>query len=115
MADPTWYTATNAKSDLGIAVSAKQLAMAQEECLRFRGLALTTAVPPTESFAQGVVYQALANKQSSQAAPNDETGNETNSVRVYPMDKKIQAMLIIPDTDPDDTTRDRGRVRSLIG
>jgi hypothetical protein len=111
----TWYTASSAKSDLGIPVSAKQLAMAQEECLRFKGLAITTATPPSESFAQGVVYQALANKQSSQAGPQDELGNENNSVRVYPMDKKIQAMLIIPDVDPDDATRDRGRVGSLIG
>ncbi|MFD8769553.1 hypothetical protein [Microbacterium oxydans] len=111
----TWYTSAEAKSELGIHVSAKQLDAAQEQCLRIKGLALTTATPPTESFAQGVAYQALANKQASQAAPNDEMGGETNSVRVYPLDKKILAMLIIPSDDVDDAARDRGHVGSLIG
>lgn len=112
---PTWYTPPNAKSDLGITVSAKQLAAAQEQCLRFKGLALTTAVPPSESFAQGVVYQALANKQASQVTAADDLGGETNGVRVFPMDKKITGMLIIPSTDPTDPTRDRGHIDSLIG
>jgi hypothetical protein len=97
---PTWYTASTAKSDLGITVSEKQLAAAREQCLRVKGLSLWTPAPPTESFAQGVVYQALANKQASQVATTDELGGEINGVRVYPLDAKIMALLIIPAPAP---------------
>lgn len=115
MPDPTWYTAGDAKTELNITVSPKGLAAAQEQCLRIKGLSLTTAAPPTESFAQGVVWQALANKQATQAAVNDDIGGEGNSVRVYPFDKKIMALLILPSEDGDDDAHDHGRVRSLIG
>ncbi|MGN7978110.1 hypothetical protein ACTJJ4_11080 [Microbacterium sp. 22195] len=110
-----WYTPDKAKSDLGISVSAKQLAAAQEQCLRIKGLAFDTTEAPTESFAQGVAYQALANKQASQASAGDELGGETQRVRVTPLDFKIMSMLIIPAPDADDPTRDAGRVGSLIG
>lgn len=116
MAEPLeWYTAGTAKSELNITVSSRGLAAAQEQCLQKKGLAITTATPPTESFAQGVVLQALANKQASQASVNDEMGGEGNSVRVYPFDRKIMALLIVPNQDGDDDHRDHGRVRSLIG
>lgn len=110
-----WYTPENALNDLGIKVSGKQLAAAQEQCLRIKGLALDTATAPTESFAQGVAYQALANKQASQASVGDELGGETQRVRVTPLDHKIMSMLIIPTPNADDPTRDTGRVDSLIG
>ncbi|WP_341934720.1 hypothetical protein MRBLWO14_000292 [Microbacterium sp. LWO14-1.2] len=116
MPDPlTWYTAGDAKSELNITVSSRGLAAAQEECLRIKGLAITTATPPSASFALGVVYQALANKQSAAAGTNDETGGETNSVRLYPFDRKIMGLLIVPNQDGDDDPHDHGRVRSLIG
>lgn len=115
MADPTWYSAGNAQNELNIKVTAKGLAAAQEQCLRIKGLSLTTTAPPTESFAQGVVLQALANKQAGQVAPTDDMGGETNSVRVQPFDRKIMALLILPDEDSDDDPHDHGRVRSLIG
>lgn len=112
----TWYTADTALSQLNIKVTDKGLTAAREQCLRFKGLALDTELAPSESFAQGVVYQALANKNSAQATgETDEIGGETNRVRVFPMDKKVQAMLIIPSADPADPTRDTGRVGSLIG
>lgn len=110
-----WYTSSNALSDLGIKVSDKQLAAAREQCLRVKGLALDTTPSPSESFAQGVVYQALANKQASQVASTDELGGETNRVRVTPLDWKILSMLIIPAPDEDDPTRDTSHVASLIG
>lgn len=110
-----WYTSENAKTDLGINVSEKQLAAAREQCLRVKGLAIDTAAAPTESFAQGVAYQALANKQASQASVGDELGGETQRVRVTPLDFKIMSMLIIPAHDADDATLDTGRVGSLIG
>lgn len=111
-----WYTPENALSDLGIKVSTKQLAAAREQCLRVKGLALDTETAPTESFAQGVAYQALANKQASQAAvATDDLGGETNRVSVFPLDSKIMSMLIIPAPDANDPTRDTGRVDSLIG
>lgn len=111
----TWYTPQTAESDLGIKVSAKQLATAQEQCLRVKGLALTTAQAPSESFAQGVVYQALANRQASQASPAGDLGGEANRVNVTPLDWKILSMLIIPSPDADDPTRDAGHVGTLIG
>lgn len=115
MADaPAWYTASTARSELNIAVSERGLAAAQEQCLRFKGLALTTDAPPTESFAQGVVLQALANKQAAQAGPTDEMGGETQAVRLYSFDRRIRELLILPGEDADDT-HDHGRVRSLIG
>ncbi|OJU42021.1 MAG: hypothetical protein BGN97_04505 [Microbacterium sp. 69-10] len=110
-----WYSATTAKSDLGISVSDKQLAAAQEQCLRIKGLALDTAASPSESFAQGVVYQALANKQASQASAAGELGSDTNRVNVTPLDYKILSMLIIPAPDPDDPARDLGHIGTLIG
>jgi len=115
MAVPTWYTAGEAQSELNIKVSAKGLAAAQEQCLRIKGLALTTDAPPTESFAQGVVLQALANKQAGQVAPTDDMGGEANSVRVQPFDRKIMALLILPSEDSAIDPHDHGRVRSLIG
>lgn len=111
----SWYSQTTAKSQLNLTVSDKGLAAAQEQCLRIRSLSLTTAEAPSESFAQGVVYQALANAQAASADSTDEVGMSTNGVRLYPLDRKIQAMLIIPDTDPDDATRDTGYVSSLVG
>lgn len=110
-----WYTAATAKSNLGITVSEKQLAAAQEQCLRIKGLALDTSAAPSESFAQGVVYQALANKQAAAASPTGELGGETYRVNVTPLDWKILSMLIIPAPDPDDPTRDLGHVGTLIG
>lgn len=110
-----WYTQELAKTELGINVSTKQLAAAREQCLRIKGLALSTADAPSESFAQGVVYQALANKQASQASAGGELGGETSRVNVTPMDHKILSMLIIPAPDPDDPTRDLGHVGTLIG
>lgn len=117
MADPTWYDASAAKTDMNISVTDKGLTAAREQCLRFVGLSIDTETPPSESFAQGVVLQALANKQASQAAGGDaDLGGQANSVRVWPMDKKIQSLLIIPAPSADETDgRDHGRVRSLIG
>lgn len=112
-----WYTASTATTEMNVKVTQKGLDAAREQCLRFKGLALDTETPPSESFAQGVVLQALANKQAAQASGGDadETGGETNRVRLFPMDKKIQALLIIPSPDPDNAGRDTGRVGSLIG
>ena len=110
-----WYTASNAKTELNLVVTAKGLAAAQEQCLRAKGLALNTAAAPSELFAQGVVYQALANKQAAAAAPNDEIGAASNGVRLYPLEKRIMAMLIIPAPVDGDTARDAGHVRSLVG
>lgn len=118
MADPTWYTADTARSELAIVVTGKGLAVAQEQCLQRLGLPLTLTVPPSESFAQGVVYQALANKQATQADTTDEYGSTQGGVRLYPFDKKIMSMLIVPSPVVDDegtATGDNGRVRSLIG
>ena len=118
MADPTWYTADNARSDLAIVVTEKGLSAAREQCLQRLGLPITLAVPPSESFAQGVVYQALANRQATQADTGDEYGRAQGGVRLYPFDKKIMALLIIPSPVVDDegtATGDNGRVRSLIG
>lgn len=112
---PAWYTAATAKADLNVTVTTKGLAAAQEQCLRVRGLALDTASAPSESFAQGVVYQALANAQAAQADQGDEWGSATNGVRLYPMDKKIVALLIIPATSEDAPGTDFGYVRSLVG
>jgi len=92
----TWHTAETARTDLGITVSDRQLAAAREQCLRIKGLSLSTPIPPSESFAQGVVYQALANKQASQASAGGELGGETSRVNVTPLDGKIMSMLIIP-------------------
>lgn len=112
----TWHDPASAKTALGISVSDAQLNLAREECLHRRGLVATLAEPPSQSFADGVVYQALANKQSSQANSNDEMGGNDNSVRLYPFDKKIQAMLIVPDSFAiTDEIRDHSYVRSLVG
>lgn len=110
-----WPTTATAKSDFNIAATEAQLVTARQECLRAVGLALDTAEPPSESFREGVAMQALANQHSTQADMTDYAGGETNGVRLYPMSKQIRAKLIIPDPDPDDTGRDRGLVRSLIG
>lgn len=110
-----WYTPETAKNTLGITVSAKQLAAAQEQCLRVKGLALTTAPAPSESFAQGVVYQALANKQAAQASSAGDLGGETQRVNVTPLDWKILSMLIVPSSDVDDPARDTSHIGSLIG
>lgn len=113
----TWYTSSTAQTEMSIKVTQKGLDAAKEQCLRFKGLALDTAAPPSESFAQGVVMQALANRHSAQASAGDDDaiGGESNRVRLFPMDKKIQALLIIPSPDPDNAARDTGRVDSLIG
>ncbi|QMU97982.1 hypothetical protein FVO59_12800 [Microbacterium esteraromaticum] len=110
-----WYTPESAKTALGISVSAKQLAAAQEQCLRVKGLSLTATTAPSESFAQGVVYQALANKQTAAASPAGDLGGETNRVNVAPLDWKILSMLIVPAPDAGDPTRDTSHVGSLIG
>jgi hypothetical protein len=118
MTAPTWYTATSAKSTLNIAVTDAGLAVAQEQCLRVKGLALSTLTPPSASFAQGVVYQALANKQASQASTEDDFGGGPQPVRLYPLDKKIMSMLIVPSPVTDDADAeigDNGFVGSLIG
>jgi hypothetical protein len=91
-----WYTAATAKSELNLTVTTAGLDVAREQCLRVKGLALTTLEAPSKSFAQGVVFQALANAQSAKADERDEFGSVTNGVRLYPMDRKILAMLIIP-------------------
>ena len=114
MAEPSWHTAETAKSTLGIVVLPGHLAVAQEELLTRKGLAIDTDAPPSVSFAAAVVYQALANRQASQASTSDDLGGE-NAVRLYPFDKKIMAMCIVPDVDEDDPTIDHGFVRSLIG
>ncbi|MCC2034121.1 hypothetical protein [Microbacterium allomyrinae] len=114
MPDLAWLTPDTAKSQLNITVTQLGLDVAREECLSKRGLAITTTPPPSTSFAVGVVYQALANKQAASANSNDEMGGE-NSVRLYPFDRKIMAMLIVPDVDDDDPEHDHSRVRSLIG
>lgn len=110
-----WYTPETAKTALNLAVTPAGLAAAQEQCLRIRSLSLTTPEPPSESFAQGVVYQALANAQASQVDTTDEIGMASNGVRLYPLDRKIMALLIIPSPDPDNDGRDTGYVRSLVG
>lgn len=116
MPDPlAWHTPETAQTQLGVVVTQAGLDVAREQCLRIKSLSLTTAAPPTASFAQGVVFQALANKQSTQADTGDEYGNATARVRLYPYDRKIMSLLIIPDPDPDDATRDRGYIGGLIG
>lgn len=112
---PDWYTPDTARTALNVTVTVAGLAAAQEQCLRIRGLALNTAQAPTASFAQGVVFQALANAQASQADPSDEIGMASNGVRLYPLDRKVMALLITSNTDPDDPTRDTGYVGSLVG
>ena len=109
-----WLTADQARTLHSIVVNDAGLAIAREQCLRYAGLALDTPAPPSASFALGVVYQALANFQATQVQADDDVfGGPTNTVRLYPLDRKIQALLIIPD--PDDNGRDHGRVSSLIG
>ena len=115
MPDPTWHTPATAQSSLGVTVTEAGLAIAREELLNRKGLALALAAPPSLSFAAAVVYQALANKQSASASPTDDTGTGDIRVRFYPFEKRIMAMCIIPDVDPDDATVDHGYVRSLIG
>lgn len=114
MPDLNWHTVSTAKSELGIVVLSGQLEVAQEQLLNRKGLASTLAAPPSKAFAAAVVYQALANRQASQASSNDDTGGE-NAVRLYPFDKKIMAMCVVPDIDVDDPTIDHSYVRSLIG
>ncbi len=121
MPDLTWHTPASAKTAFNVVVTADGLASAQEQCLRVRGLPLELDTPPSRSFAQGVVYQALANRQATQvgAAGTDEYGSENATVTLRPMDGKIMALLIVPDPIyADDGTTvigDRGRVASLIG
>lgn len=113
-ADPlAWLDSATARTKYNIVVTDHGLAVAREQCLREVGLALDTERPPSASFALGVAYQALANWQSTQAVEDDGFGGSTNTVRLYPMDKKIRGLLIIPE--PDDDGRDLGRVHSLIG
>lgn len=116
---PTWYDASTAQSTLNIVVTDAGLDVAREECLRIKGLPLTLAAPPTESFAQGVVYQALANKQATQVGQDDTYGGgDAPAVQLRPFDGKIMGMLIIPSpvTDEDGTvTGDDGRIRSMVG
>lgn len=114
MPELAWHTTGTAKADLGITVQPAHLAIAKEELLIRKGLAIGTATPPSESFAAAVVYQALANKQASQASTSDDLGGD-NAVRLYPFDKKIMSMCIVPDVDVDDPTIDHSYVRSLIG
>ncbi|KZE91182.1 hypothetical protein [Microbacterium sp. TNHR37B] len=119
MADePAWHTPESAKSSFNVTVTAAGLASAREQCLRVKGLSLTLDAPPSASFAQGVVFQALANKQATQAGVvNDEYGSEAQSVALRPLDGKIMALLIVPSPVTVDGTvvGDRGRVGSLIG
>ncbi|WP_345751382.1 hypothetical protein [Microbacterium rhizophilus] len=115
---PTWYDALTAHSALAISVTDKGLAAAREQCLRVKGLPLDLAAPPSESFAQGVVYQALANRNATAVgqAGTDEWGIGDNTVQLRPLDGKIMALLIIPRPDATDSpTADRGRVGSMIG
>nr|WP_278101899.1 hypothetical protein [Microbacterium proteolyticum] len=109
-----WFDAERAKDELNITVSEAGLKVAREELLSRRGLAIGTTVPPSYSWAVAVVYQALANAQATQSASNDEMGGQ-NTVRLYPFDRRIMAMLVTADPDPDNAGRDLGYVRSLIG
>lgn len=112
MAELAWASAAEAKTDYNVTVSQAQLSTALEELLRAKGLALTTPAPPSQSFREAVCLQAWANKLATQAGVDDEFGN---GIRLFPFDKKIMSKCIIPDPDPDDTTRDNGFVHSLIG
>lgn len=117
---PSWHTPDSARTAFNITVTADELAAAREQCLRIKGLPLTLAAPPSRAFAQGVAYQALANRQATQAgAPADQYGNETSSVALRPFDGKIMALLIVPApilaADGQTVIGDAGRVRSMIG
>lgn len=96
MPDLAWPTAATAKTDFNISATQAQLDTAREECLRAVGLSLSTPVPPSASFREGVSMQALANQQATQADAGDWTGSEDNGVRLYPLSKKIRAKLIVP-------------------
>jgi hypothetical protein len=110
-----WKTAATVKTDYVITVSDAQLLTARQECLRAKGLALSTAEPPSEAFQEGVAMQALANRQATQANVDDEAGSQSYGVRLYPFCRAIMSKLIIPSPDADDATRDVGYVRSLVG
>lgn len=121
MADLAWHTPDTARAAFNVNVTAAGLVAAREQCLRVRGLPLDLTDPPTASFAQGVVYQALANKQATQVGATglDEYGSENATVALRPLDGKIMSLLIIPDPvygeDGETVIGDRGRVASMIG
>lgn len=110
-----WKNAATVKADYNITVTDAQLKTAREECLRAKGLALSTASPPTAAFEEGVAMQALANRQATQASNDDEMGSQAGGVRLYPFCRAITSKLIIAAPDPDNATRDVGYVRSLVG
>lgn len=111
----TWPTSADALTDYNVTATDAQLETAREECLRAVGLSLTTATPPSISFREGVALQALANRQSTQAAEGDEYGSQTQGVRLYPMSRAIRSKLIIPAPGGTDNERDLGIVGSMIG
>lgn len=119
MPDPVWYDASTAQTALNIVVTDAGLLAARQECLRIKGQPLDLAAPPTEAFAQGVVYQALANKQATMVGQSDTYGDgDAPAVQLRPFDGKIMGLLIIPSpvTDEDGTvTGDAGRVRGMVG
>lgn len=110
-----WKTAAQVKTDYVITVTDAQLQTAREECLRFKGIAITTPEPPSASFQEGVALQALANRQATQADSTDEFGAQASGVRLYSFSKTIVSKLIIPSPDPDHPETDTGYVRSLVG
>lgn len=91
-----WKNADAVKTDYNITVTNAQLQTARQECLRVKGLALTTDTPPSSAFEEGVAMQALANRQSTQASVTDEMGSQSEGVRLYPFCRAIMAKLIIP-------------------
>lgn len=91
-----WKNAATVKTDYNITVTEAQLKTARQECLRTKGLALTTDTPPSDAFEEGVAMQALANRQSTQAGVSDEMGSQSEGVRLYPFCRAIIAKLIIP-------------------
>lgn len=111
----TWANPEQARTDYKVTATQAQLDTAREECLRAVGLALNTPTPPSVSFREGVVLQALANQYVTQGDAQDETGMINQGVRLYPLGKAIRSKLIVPSPDADDDTRDDGLVRSLIG
>lgn len=91
-----WKTAATVKADYNITVTDAQLKTARQECLRVKGLVLTTDTPPSDAFEEGVAMQALANRQATQANTADEMGAQSEGVRLYPFCRAIMSKLIIP-------------------
>lgn len=114
-----WMTAAQALAQLNLKVTEHGVKIAREQLLQRVGLPLDLEQAPSLTFASAPVYQALANAQAATAVQADDFGSPSSSVRLYPFDKKIMSMCIIPaPTAPDadgKPTRDAGHVRSLLG